>query len=106
MTRRAPVEPPPAAVRQEPTPRQRWLGWGGTVVAVGMAVVWSVAIPERAATTSGLQAAAIRYGHPVCWVLLAVVGGLTAVGAPRRIRDAFAYAAAGSYAAFLTALVL
>ncbi len=71
-----------------------------------MTAVWSVVVPERAATTAGLQAAAIRYGHPLCWALLVVVGVLTAIGAPRQARDTCAYAAGASYAAFLAALAL
>jgi hypothetical protein len=106
MTRRQPAPPLPAAARHEPTARQRWLGWGGAVIATGMTAVWSLVIPERAATATGLQAAAIRYGHPVCWALLAIVGVLTAIGAPRRARDAFAFAAGASYAAFLAGLTL
>ncbi|MDT0166747.1 hypothetical protein Q9R32_14425 [Actinotalea sp. AC32] len=85
--------------------RRRRLGVVGAVVATGAAALWTVVVPERAETATGLREAAIRYGHPVCWGLLAVVGLLVALDAPRRARDAVAYAAGASYAAFLLALL-
>ncbi|GGC14864.1 hypothetical protein [Cellulomonas carbonis] len=85
--------------------RRRRLGAAGAVVASGAAALWTVVVPERAETATGLREVAIRYGHPVCWGLLAVVGLLVALDAPKRVRDAVAYAAGASYAAFLLALV-
>lgn len=82
------------------------LGVGGAVVASGMAVLWWFVVPEAADSTGGLQAAAIRYGHPATWALLALLGLLIAVGAPRRMRSVVGALSAACYAAFLAGLVL
>ncbi|PKI93161.1 hypothetical protein CW368_02460 [Actinomycetales bacterium SN12] len=81
------------------------LGAGGAVFAAALAVVWAFVVPEQAGTATGAREIAIRWGHPVCWALLAVVGILIAMDAPRRLRDTVAVVAAASYAAFLIALL-
>ena len=83
----------------------RMLGIVGAVIAAALAVVWVFVVPEQAESATGVREAAIRWGHPVCWALLAVVGVLVAVDAPRRLRDGVAVLAAVSYAAFLLALL-
>lgn len=88
-----------------PRRNRRALGVVGALIAAALAVVWILVVPEQAATTTGVQSAVIRWGHPLCWALLAVVGILIAVDAPRRIRDAVALLAAGSYAAFLIGML-
>lgn len=94
-----------------PVPRFAWarrhrrpLGVIGAVVAAGMSALWVVVVPEAEAA-SGVQEAAIRWGHPLCWALLAIVGVLVALGAPRRIRDGVALLAGGSYAAFVIGML-
>ena len=82
------------------------MGLASAAAAAGMTGVWLVVVPEKADQTSGLQELAIRWGHPLCWALLAVAGVLFALGAPKRVRDGFCYAAAGCYAAFLAGMVL
>lgn len=71
-----------------------------------MAGVWIAIVPDKVAETSGLQELAIRWGHPACWALLAVVGVLVALDAPKQIRDGIGIAAAACYAAFLAAMLL
>ncbi|MEW1982973.1 hypothetical protein [Pseudarthrobacter oxydans] len=71
-----------------------------------MAVVWTVIVPDKAAQTSGVQELAIRWGHPASWALLAVVGVLVALDAPKRARDGIAITAAACYAAFLAGTLL
>lgn len=81
----------------------------GSVVAVGatcLAVLWLVIVPEKAATTTGLQALTIRYAHSLCWALLAAAAGTYAVRAPAHTTRTLTWAALGAYAAFLTALFL
>lgn len=95
--------------RPEPSPwprRHRPLGWAAAAVAAGMAGVWLVVVPGKAEETTGVQELAIRWGHPACWALLAVVGVLVAVDAPRRTRDAVAITAAACYAGFIAGMVL
>lgn len=101
-------DPDTGVPRTDPARRtsaRRALGAAGGVVAAGMAVLWTVVVPGRAEHVTGLQEVAIRVGHPACWALLAVTGLLVAVDAPRRLRDASAYAAVIAYAVFLVALL-
>lgn len=103
------AEAPPA--RSRPVARfaarhRRLLGTVGGIGAAGLAVLWTVVVPDKAGQTTGLQEAAIRWGHPLCWALLAVTSALWAVRAPARVVAATARAAIGAYAAFLAALAL
>lgn len=102
---------PDASRRSTPSPgrwqrHRRTIGLAGAAIAVALAVVWTVVIPERAETATGWQALAIRWGHPLCWVLLAGAAVLFAVDGPPRLRNVLALAAAVSYAAFLAATLL
>lgn len=78
----------------------------GAVVATGLTVVWLFVVPEQADQTHGLQAAAIRWGHPATWALLALFGALVALDAPKPIRDTVAWASLACYAAFWAGLLL
>ncbi|WP_106848429.1 hypothetical protein [Blastococcus sp. Marseille-P5729] len=85
---------------------RRPLGLTFAAAAAGMTGLWLVMVPAKAEQTSGLQEFAIRWGHPACWALLAAVGLLVAAGAPKRVRDGAAIAAAICYAAFIAGMVL
>ena len=76
------------------------LAVGGLIVSVGLAV------PERAATTEGLQQWVIRFGHSVCWALLAATALLVLLRAPKRLVDTAAWSALAAYLAFLAATLL
>ena len=89
-----------------PWRRRRVLGLVGVVVAAGLTVVWLFVVPEQADQTHGLQAAAIRWGHPATWALLALFGVLVALDAPKPIRDTVAWASLACYAAFWAGLLL
>ena len=86
--------------------RRRFLGAVLALVATGMTAVWLVVVPEEAQRGGGAREIAVRWGHPACWALLAVVGVLIAADAPERLRRAAAIAAAVCYVAFLAGLVL
>lgn len=94
------VDRPPWHVRH-----RRLLGLGGAAVAAGMTALWLVVVPDKAATTEGVQSLAIRVGHPLSWALLSALGLSVAAGAPRRVRDALAWSALAAYAGFLVALL-
>ena len=91
---------------ETPSPRTRRLALAGAVLALIVAIVWTVVVPDKADTTSGLQSAAIRLAHPLTWVLLAGFCATFAMGAAKSVRDFLAWAALGSYAAFLLAVML
>lgn len=74
--------------------------------AAGMTGLWLVVVPAKAEQTRGLQEFAIRWGHPACWALLAVVGVMVAVDAPKRVRDGAGIAAAICYTAFIAGMML
>lgn len=95
----------PSSPTHSPT-RRVALGVGGGVVAAGMAVLWWFVVPDKADTAGGLHAAAIRYGHPATWSLLALLGVLVATDAPARVRTVVGALSAACYAAFLAGLVL
>lgn len=85
---------------------RRALALAGAVAATGMTVLWVVVVPERAGTTTGVQALAIRWGHPASWALLAALGLAVAADVHRRVREVLAWGALGSYAVFVLALLL
>lgn len=83
----------------------RLLGLGGAAVAAGMTALWMTVVPEKVDTTSGIQALAIRWGHPLCWAFLTTVGLLVAADAPKRLRDGLAISAGVCYAGFVLAML-
>lgn len=85
---------------------RRLVGFGGAAVAAGLSALWVVVVPDKAGASEGLQSLTIRFGHPLSWALLSVLGLAVAAGAPRRVRDALAWSALAAYLAFLVALVL
>ncbi len=85
---------------------RRPVGIIGAVVALALAALWVVVVPGEAAEAQGLQQLALRWAHPLCWLLLAVAGVLHASRAPDRLRDAALWSALAAYGAFLLALAL
>lgn len=85
---------------------RRTLGLPGAAVAAGMTILWVAVVPDKADATHGIQSLAIRWGHPASWAFLTGVGLSVAAGAPKSVREALAWSALGSYAAFLVALML
>lgn len=82
------------------------MGFTGAVIAAALAVLWTFVVPAKAAAATGWQEIAIRWGHPLCWALLAAVGVMFAVDGPPQIRNALAQAAALAYVAFLAGTLL
>lgn len=87
-------------------PQRRLIGAAAVLGCLVLAGVWTVVVPDKAETAPALQAFVVRWGHPVCWVLLAGTAASWAFGGPRRLTEGLAYAALASYAAFLLATVL
>ncbi|MGD8199672.1 hypothetical protein ACQE98_03300 [Ornithinimicrobium sp. W1679] len=85
---------------------RRVVGLGGAAAALTLAGIWTVVVPDRADTAAGLQALAVRWGHPLCWLLLAVSGVLYAVRAPSAAVAGAAWAALAAYLVFLGATLL
>ncbi|WAB82177.1 hypothetical protein OVN18_03995 [Microcella daejeonensis] len=85
---------------------RRLVGAAAAAIALALAVLWVIVVPEKAAETTGVQRFALEWAHPLCWLLLAVAGALHAMRAPDRLRDAVGWSALVAYGAFLLALLL
>lgn len=99
--------------RTRPSRVTRWLernrrpaGLAAIAIALGLAALWLVVVPEKAATASGVSSWLLRFGHSLCWLLLAATAALWRARAPRRAVDVTAWAALAAYAGFLLALGL
>ena len=75
-------------------------------IATALAVLWLFVVPEKADEVAGIQSWAIRYGHSVCWMLLAAASVLYGLRAPRRLTESAAWMGLVAYVAFILALVL
>lgn len=85
---------------------RRPVGLAAIVIALGLAALWLVVVPEKAATSTGIAAWMLRFGHSLCWLLLAATAALWTARAPRRAVDLTAWAALAAYGGFLLALWL
>ena len=85
---------------------RRVVGITGAVGATALAGLWLVVVPERAAEASGLRELTIRYGHSLCWGLLAIAAVLHSARAPRRYVEVAAWSGLAAYAGFLLAMFL
>lgn len=108
MNRAAGQEPNRALTEARSTARRhrRPLGIAGAVLAAALAVLWTQVVPDSAATSPPLQAAVIRWAHPMCWALLAAAALCWALGAPKRTTETLAWLALGAYGAFLVSLAI
>lgn len=82
---------------------RRLVGVAGALGAAALAGLWLVVVPDRAAEASGLRELSIRYGHSLCWGLIAIAAVLHSAGAPRRWVDMAAWSGLAAYAGFLLA---
>ncbi len=71
------------------------------VIAIAVAVVYMFVLPAEAEGVHPLVQSILRYGHSLCWVLLAVAAGLFATKAPLRAVMWCAYAALFAYGVFI-----
>lgn len=85
---------------------RRALAACGLVVSLALTVLWLFVVPERVESTTGVQQWLIRFGHSMCWALLAVTAALVVLKAPKRAVDVTAWSALAVYAGFLGATVL
>lgn len=85
---------------------RRRLALLGAGLAAVLAVVWTVVVPDEAIGADGVRAVALRWGHPVSWAALSVMGLLVAADAPGWSRRLAGGVALTAYAGFVAALVL
>lgn len=70
-------------------------------VALGITVVYLVVVPSQAADASQVVGAILRYGHSLCWAVLAGASALWAVKGANKWSGILAYTALGVYALFV-----
>ncbi|KRF33394.1 hypothetical protein [Yonghaparkia sp. Soil809] len=85
---------------------RRPVGLAAIAIALGLAALWLVVVPGKAESSTGVTSWLLRFGHSLCWVLLAATAALWAARAPRRALDLAAWAALAAYGGFLLALWL
>ena len=81
------------------------VGACATVFALGVAVLYLFVVPLDPAAEHPLVWAILRYGHSLCWLLLAGAAGLFAANATPRIVSLLAYMALISYGVFIVTYV-
>ena len=80
------------------------VGFGFALFAAALTVVWLFVVPPEAGV-GGFLGAVVRFGHPLTWFLLTLVGLLHATDRAPRLKATLAYGSLASYAAFMIALV-
>lgn len=80
-------------------------GTSAVIIALAVAALYYVVVPEEAAHAVGIQRFILLYGHTICWLLLATAGSLWTLNKARSAQVFFAYAALGSYVIFMATLI-
>lgn len=70
-----------------------------------LAVIWLFVQPEAPAGATAAQVFLLRWGHSICWALLALLCVLIAGNSPAPVRRVVGVAAGVAYAGFLGALL-
>ncbi len=71
-----------------------------------IAGVYLTAVPEETSAAPVYAQLILRYGHSLCWVLLAIASGLFTMHGPTKLTIAFAYSAAIVYAIFMLTFLI
>lgn len=77
----------------------------GAVLAAAMSVLWFRVVPDAVDDATGWAWVALRFGHAVCWGLLAASMVIGIADGPPRLRSGLAWGALAAYATFVLALV-
>lgn len=78
----------------------------GAVIAVLVASIYLIVVPEQAKQTTGIVSFTLRYAHSICWVLIAASSTLWAADKYPNIMRLSAYSALVSYLAFMSTLAI
>lgn len=81
------------------------LGLIAAVIALGVAALYLVIVPEQSENTTGFVKLVLLYGHSLCWLLLAGAFATWALNGPRRIYATLAYSALAVYGIFMLTFV-
>lgn len=84
----------------------RLVGFIATLVALVVAIIYLKVLPEELETTEGMQAFILKYGHSLCWFLLAGASSLWAIRRQNKWSVALAYLALATYLIFIVTLAL
>lgn len=84
----------------------RFIGFAGSLAALIIAVIYLKVIPEEVSAASGLQEIILRYGHSLCWLLLAGASFWWAIKKKNKGIGILAYAALATYIIFIVTLLI
>lgn len=82
------------------------VGVVGCIAALAIAGIYLVVVPEQSAEGPLHAQLVLRYGHSLCWILLAFASGLFAMNRSTRLVAGFAYAALISYGIFMLTFLI
>lgn len=84
----------------------RFLGFTSSLAALVVATIYFKIIPEEVSAVSGFQEMILRYGHALCWLLLAGAGFRWAIKRKDKWSGILAYAALAVYIIFIITLLI
>lgn len=84
----------------------RFIGLTGSMIALVVAVIYFKVIPEEASAAGGFQEIVLRYGHSICWLLLAGASSRWAIKKKDKWSVVLAYAALTTYIIFILTLLI
>lgn len=95
-----------AAVRRWVQRNRRRTGLLGGLVAFGIAGVYLVVVPSQTHHAGGLGYVVLRYGHSLCWLLIAAACIAYGLQQKPTLVAGFGYAALAVYALFIAAVLM
>lgn len=87
------------------TKHYKLLGSIGAAIALTVAAVYLVVVPEKAVDTEGIAKLLLLYAHSLCWLLIAAASGLWAIKGSNRWSARLLYAALVTYGLFVFSMV-
>lgn len=81
-------------------------GLAGALLALCVAAIYLVVVPAEAAEATGIQQAILKYGHSLCWVMLAAASFASGVKGGNKLSGRFLYVALGVYIMFIISLLV
>lgn len=84
----------------------RFLGFTGSLAALVVAVIYFKVIPEEVSAVSGFQEMILRYGHSLCWLLIAGASFRWAIKRGDKWSEILAYVALATYIIFIVTLLI
>ena len=78
----------------------------GAIIALIVAAIYFVVIPDEVLEASGVQKQVLLNGHSLCWVLLSIASNLWGMKKHKKLTAFFAYSALITYIIFICTLMI